>query len=123
MKSVWLSILSLIIFLASFQNTLLLVDYQINRDFYEMHCINKTQPKLNCHGKCEMKKQSEKENSSYKILKTALEFNILPIKIVEISIAISDFPRLKKPIFNSFQLNLNKGFFNILPHPPQISFS
>ncbi|WP_234109655.1 MULTISPECIES: hypothetical protein [Chryseobacterium] len=120
MKIFFVSILSAIIFLVSFQNSLLLVDYQINRNFYEMHCVNKDKPQMECHGKCEMKKSSEKENSPFKILKSSFEFNLLPTKPLEIG--FEKLTGFKKPkTTSSFTpFAVNKGYFNILPHPPQI---
>ena len=29
----------------------------INQDFYEIHCVNKAKPDLECHGKCQLKKE------------------------------------------------------------------
>ena len=50
MKSAISFILSSIIFLASFQNSLFYVDYQINTEFYETYCINKQKPELETCG-------------------------------------------------------------------------
>ncbi|MBB5332119.1 hypothetical protein [Chryseobacterium koreense] len=120
MKSFFVSILSAIIFLASFQNSLLLVDYQINRDFYELHCVNKDKPAMACHGKCEMKKESEKGNSPFKILKSSFEFNILPTKPLEINVEKLMVFKESKPASDYAPFFVNKGYLNILPHPPQI---
>ena len=120
MKRFFLTILSALIFLASFQNSLILVDYQINRDFYEIHCVNKAKPELNCHGKCEMQKESSKNESLLKVVKYSFEFNILPSP----QTAIVD---TKNPDFETRQkINTDKDFdllkiyLNILPHPPQV---
>jgi hypothetical protein len=51
MKSAISFILSSIIFLASFQNSLFYVDYQINTEFYETYCINKQKPEYIVLGK------------------------------------------------------------------------
>ena len=120
MKTFFLSILSAIIFLASFQNSLLLVDYQINRDFYEIHCINKAKPEMDCHGKCEMKKESEKTNSPFKLVKGSFEFNILPTKSLEFNFEKIKLFEESQPLNVNKNFVLNKGFFNILPHPPQM---
>ena len=119
MKTFFLSILSAIIFLASFQNSLLLIDYKINRNFYEIHCINKAKPEMNCHGKCEMKKESEKTNSPFKVVKS-FEFNILPTKALEFSFKKVKVVKEYQKFNTVSNFVLNKGFFNILPHPPQI---
>ena len=120
MKRFFLTILSALIFLASFQNSLILVDYQISRDFYEIHCVNKARPELNCHGKCEMQKESSKNESLLKVVKYSFEFNILPSP----QTAIVD---TKNPDFETRQkINTDKDFdllkiyLNILPHPPHV---
>ncbi len=77
MKVFSLHILSLLIFAASFQSSLLLLDYEVNRRFYELHCINQDRPQLECHGKCELTKESEKGSSLFKSVQIGFEFHIL----------------------------------------------
>lgn len=105
--------------MASFQNSLLFLDYNINSNFYETHCINKDKPEMNCHGKCEMKKESEKTTSPFNLVKIGFEFNILPNASVKL-------PLPKKTIIleekNSTHLSaehLTSGFYTILPKPPR----
>lgn len=53
-------ILSFLILLIAFQQTLLIVHYHINRDFIEKaYCINKNKKEMDCHGKCHLKKSIE----------------------------------------------------------------
>ena len=53
-------ILSFLILLIAFQQTLLIVHYHINRDFIEKaYCINKDKKEMDCHGKCHLKKSIE----------------------------------------------------------------
>ena len=78
MKSSVTILLSILIFGASFQNSLFMIDYKINQDFYEIHCVNKEKPEMECHGKCQMKKESEKSTNPFNLVKYAFEFNILP---------------------------------------------
>ena len=53
-------ILSLLILLIAFQQTLLIVHYHINRDFIEKaYCVNKDKKEMDCHGKCHLKKSIE----------------------------------------------------------------
>lgn len=119
MKSCVSLLLSSIIFLASFQNSLFYVDYQLNTAYYQSICINKQKPEFGCNGKCQIKKESEKENSPISEIKNAFELNILPTKSIEISFKRPlEFTSVKKMalIDNDFLLD---GFFLILPHPPQ----
>ena len=120
MKRFFLTILSALIFLASFQNSLILVDYQINRAFYEIHCVNKAKPELNCHGKCEMQKESSKNESLLKVVKYSFEFNILPSPESAISsIKNPDF-KTSKQINTEENFDLLNVYLHILPHPPQV---
>ncbi len=112
-------LLTLIIFLASFQNSLFYVDYQLNTAYYQSICINKQKPEFNCNGKCQIKKESEKENSPISEIKSAFELNILPTKSLDIAFqrpfeGIS--PQKMVLIDNKFTL---EGYFLVLPHPPQ----
>ena len=91
MKSFISILLSLIIFGASFQNSLYFIDYQINKDYYEALCINKQKPELDCYGKCQVKKEAQKEDSPISNIKYSFEVNILPVKSTEFII--------KKPLF------------------------
>lgn len=84
-------LLSVIIFGASFQNSLYFIDYQINKDYYEALCINKQKPELDCYGKCQVKKEAQKEDSPISQIKYSFEVNILPTKSTEFII--------KKPLF------------------------
>ena len=91
MKSFISILLSLIIFGASFQNSLYFIDYQINKDYYEALCINKQKPELDRYGKCQVKKEAQKEDSPISQIKYSFEVNILPVKSTEFII--------KKPLF------------------------
>jgi len=71
-------ILSFIVFVGSFGSSLVLLDYQINRDFYELHCINKDKPEMNCHGKCQLKKNAENSPEKFQFVKIYYDFVFLP---------------------------------------------
>ncbi|WP_027375923.1 hypothetical protein [Kaistella palustris] len=121
MKLIISLLFSAVIFAASFQNSLFMIDYQINRDYYEIHCINKAKSSLECHGKCQMKKESERSSNAMSLVKYSFEFNILPGQPF-------DFPLKSAPafIFKSIPADLQAPFFKeafekVLPHPPQFS--
>ena len=120
MKSITTIILSIILFGASFQNSLFMIDYKINQDFYEIHCINKAKPEMDCHGKCQMKKESEKSTNPFNLVKYAFEFNILPAKPVEFLLKKENFAVSKAVNFTYRELSIPQVFLNILPHPPQV---
>lgn len=120
MKAILSIILSTIIFTASFQNSLFMIDYQINRNFYEIHCINKAKPEMNCHGKCQMQKESEKSSNPFNLVKYSFEFNILPSKPAEFSFKINEPLAFDSTTFTYQDRNLSEIFLDILPNPPQI---
>lgn len=120
MKVVLSIILSTIIFAASFQNSLFMIEYQINRNFYEIHCVNKAKPEMNCHGKCQMKKESEKSSNPFKLVKYSFEFNILPSKTAEFSLQNQELPVLDTTNFIYKNNTIPEIYLDILPHPPQI---
>ena len=120
MRVIFSIILSTIIFTASFQNSLFMIDYQINRNFYEIHCINKDKPDMNCHGKCQMLKQSEKSSNPFNLVKYSFEFNILPSKPAEFSFNSGEFLVFDATNFNFKNQNFSEVFLDILPNPPQI---
>lgn len=119
MKSFFLTLLSAIIFMASFQNTLLLVDYKINTAYYELHCVNKSKPEMNCHGKCGMKKESEKSNSPFKLQKYSFDFNMLPYTTWEVKDGATVFVLSDQPLFFTMIHETSAGFADVLPDPPQ----
>jgi hypothetical protein len=119
MKSIISLLLSTIIFLASFQNSLFYVDYQLNTAYYEALCINKQKPELQCNGKCQVKSQSEKESSPISEIKYSFELNILPSPAIELKlIKPFGFNTAKKIISPNPSFTL-EGYGIILPDPPQ----
>lgn len=119
MKSAISFILSSIIFLASFQNSLFYVDYQINTEFYETYCINKQKPELDCNGKCQVKKATEKSQNPASQIKYAFELNILPSKPIETEIKNPFSLELKTKKFSYNPIFTLDGYTHILPDPPK----
>lgn len=119
MKSAISFILSSIIFLASFQNSLFYVDYQINTEFYETYCINKQKPELDCNGKCQVKKATEQSQNPTSQIKYAFELNILPSKPIETEIKNPFSLELKSKKFSYNPIFTLDGYTHILPDPPK----
>ncbi|MDQ0476725.1 MULTISPECIES: hypothetical protein [Chryseobacterium] len=120
MKSLITVIFSFIIFGASFQNSLFMIDYKINQDFYEIHCINKAKPELSCHGKCQMKKESDKSTNPFNLVKYAFEFNILPTAPVDFFIKKQNSAPSRSADFSYQELFIPEILLSIPPHPPQV---
>lgn len=119
MRIIFSIFFSLVIFAASFQNSLFYFDYKVNRDFYEAHCINKAKPELDCNGKCQVRQQSEKSQNPISEIKYAFEFNIVPTKNIELPKPKANFSEKIQINFNNSTENILKGFHKILPQPPQ----
>jgi hypothetical protein len=117
---VFISILSsVIIFGASFQNSLYFIDYLINKDYYESICLNKQKPEMACTGKCQIKKEAQEKENPLSEIKYSLELNIVINKTSKFLINLSNF-FIPKNIFLYFHLTLAlEGHYLILPNPPQ----
>lgn len=120
MKAVFSLILSLIIFTASFQNSLFIIDYKMNKAYYEIHCMNKDKPEMDCHGKCQMKMESEKSSNPISQVKFTFEFNILPAKPLDVEFKKVEFISFKSEINGNrveseFGLNSLQIFYPNLP--------
>ena len=120
MKIIVNILLSILVFGASFQNSIFVIDYQINKDFYEIHCINKDKPSLACHGKCQMQKESEKSTNPFNLVKYSFEFNILPAAPIDYFIEKHDFVNSQMTKFTYQEGFIPDVFLNIPPQPPQI---
>ena len=119
MKSAISFILSSILFLASFQNSLFYVDYQINTEFYETYCIYKQKPELDCNGKCQVKTATEHSQNPASKIKYAFELNILPCKPFETEIKNPFSLELKSKKFSYNPIFTLDGYTHILPDPPK----
>ncbi|WP_066404272.1 hypothetical protein [Flavisolibacter tropicus] len=62
MKRVIIPILILLLLAQTFSQWLIVLDYQINKDYIaRVLCENKNRPKLKCNGKCQMMKKLAEE--------------------------------------------------------------
>jgi hypothetical protein len=106
--------------MASFQSSLVNIDYYINQDFYEAHCTNKDKPEMECHGKCQVKSNSEKENGIMQVAKFCYEFNFVPQTEIEFHKDLEN-PNWKTANgFSNVIDPLLKGTTRKIPHPPEI---
>jgi hypothetical protein len=120
MKSLISLVFSIIILGASLQDGLFMLDYKINQDFYEIHCINTAKPEMDCHGKCQMKKNADNAANFFSLVKYSFEFNILPAKTADFSIIKQPDFSTENPTFSYHHHFFAEYIPGILPHPPQI---
>lgn len=110
----------MIVFVASFQSSLVNFDYYINQDFYEAHCTNKDKPEMECHGKCQVKSNSEKENSIMQVAKFCNEFNFIPQPETEFHKDSENIGWKTANVFSNTTEPILKGKTQKIPHPPEI---
>ncbi|OXB10231.1 hypothetical protein B0A81_04280 [Flavobacterium plurextorum] len=65
MRKVFSITMTMLFLLVSFQQALIIVHFKLNQQSIEQEfCVNKAQPKLQCHGKCHLKKELEKSDAT-----------------------------------------------------------
>ena len=65
MKLLCAYLLAGLVLFAGTKNLLFLVDYQVNRDYYELICENQNRPELDCHGKCQAGSDSKQSSAGF----------------------------------------------------------
>lgn len=93
-------------------------NYIVNTEIYEVLCINKDKPKIDCHGKCQLADELEE------IKNEAEDFPNLEINLKDYPIGFVDFVFLKEPFYKDILENIFYSFdykflleFDIF-HPP-----
>lgn len=106
----------LLALLLGVQSMMLLVDYHINRAFYEQYCINQAEPQLDCHGKCQVRKNTENKTLPYGMATLKFDFyaSSTPFKIEPLKKIEQYAPQL---IFHRLQSE-SVGFLCRLLRPP-----
>lgn len=76
----WITYLLLSVMLIyTFSQTVIVTDYLINIEYItKVFCINKERPKMNCNGKCHLKKQLQKdEEKKSNTFKKGVEISLI----------------------------------------------
>ena len=120
MKIIVNILLSILVFGASFQNSIFVIDYQLNKDFYEIHCINKDKPEMQCNGKCQVKMETEKSSNPFSQVKYSFEFKILPSAPFEYLVENQLLLSAESTAFTYRELFVPTIFLKIPAIPPQI---
>lgn len=69
---IWYSLLLSFLVLGMGSRALLLqIDYSLNRPWYEVKCENISRPKMDCHGKCQLRKKAEPSSRLSELVNTA----------------------------------------------------
>ena len=120
MKTLTTFILSLVVLMAGFQNSLMWLDYETNRDFYEMQCVNQDKPEMECHGKCKVQDEAEKSGNASNLVKVSFEFNLYQPKHITLPIFKVVQKKIAEKTILKDNTTLLSGHIKILPHPPQV---
>jgi hypothetical protein len=121
MKLVLASILILLVFVQSFSNWFIYLEYQSNKTFIaDKLCINKTKPKLHCNGKCQMMKKmaEEEQNSSHSPNPPRLRLPEVPIQQNNTLAVLHNYKQNKLVYSNFYQLKEYNAPFRAIFHPP-----
>ena len=120
-KNIMCFLLVSVFLLQTFNSSIILTDYQINKDYIaKVLCVNKSKPKMHCNGKCHLKNELNKAEKKSPV-------NRLNEKN-EIQLFVSFYPTIN--LFNSVLLianNLRSDYtFHLsdkhlasIFHPPQ----
>jgi hypothetical protein len=121
MKLVLASILMLLVFVQSFSNWFIYLEYQSNKTFIaDKLCINKTKPKLHCNGKCQMMKKiaEEEQNSSHSSNPPRLRLPEVPIQQNNTLAVLHNYKQNKLVYSSFYQLKEYNAPFMAIFHPP-----
>ncbi len=99
------------------------VEYMLNQDYIsEFLCINKDKPKLQCHGKCHLIKEVEKqqENEPLSSLRVSLENYPIGFVIIYKIDKSQEFISTNSPRYSYFKL-YHFDFSQKTFHPPDLA--
>lgn len=123
MKKVFSILMATLILLITFQRGLIVIHFKLNQDYIEKnYCVNKTKPKLQCHGKCQLKKELQKtSDTNLENLSIYKHIELIPLKINIFKIEKIEFREKLKISFYREDLFI-QNFVKRILHPPTFLF-
>lgn len=123
MKKVFSILMATLILLITFQRGLIVVHFKLNQDYIEKnYCVNKTKPKLQCHGQCQLKKELQKtSDTNLENLSIYKHIELIPLKINIFKIEKIEFRETLKISFYREDLFI-QNFVKRILHPPTFLF-
>ena len=123
MKKVFSILMATLILLITFQRGLIVIHFKLNQDYIEKnYCVNKTKPKLQCHGQCQLKKELQKtSDTNLENLSIYKHIELIPLKINIFKIEKIEFRETLKISFYREDLFL-QNFVKRILHPPTFLF-
>ena len=123
MKKVFSILMATLILLITFQRGLIVIHFKLNQDYIEKnYCVNKTKPKLQCHGQCQLKKELQKtSDTNLENLSIYKHIELIPLKINIFKIEKIEFRESLKISFYREDLFI-QNFVKRILHPPTFLF-
>ncbi len=123
MKKVFSILMATLILLITFQRGLIVIHFKLNQDYIEKnYCVNKTKPKLQCHGQCQLKKELQKtSDTNLENLSIYKHIELIPLKINIFKIEKIEFRETLKISFYREVLFI-QNFVKRILHPPTFLF-
>ncbi len=123
MKKVFSILMATLILLITFQRGLVVIHFKLNQDYIEKnYCVNKTKPKLQCHGQCQLKKELQKtSDTNLENLSIYKHIELIPLKINIFKIEKIEFRETLKISFYREDLFI-QNFVKRILHPPTFLF-
>lgn len=118
MKLLSAYLLTCLVFFSGTKNLFFLVDYQVNRNYYELVCENQNRPELNCHGKCQINKDTQKTTRTFSFSHFTFDFyenedTIIPHRI---DVDVKDLIQISE-----YTSDFWYAVFQRVPNPPPVS--
>ena len=123
MKKVFSILMATLILLITFQRGLIVIHFKLNQDYIEKnYCVNKTKPKLQCQGQCQLKKELQKtSDTNLENLSIYKHIELIPLKINIFKIEKIEFREKLKISFYREDLFI-QNFVKRILHPPTFLF-
>lgn len=117
MKLAFSILFTSIVLICSFQNSLLVIDYEINRDIYELLCENQDKPEMMCNGKCLLSKKTDTTQSSSLTAKIFIDIVYIPTNHENLHSNLF-IENSSKMIYSDQEYSIRKMYYSIPDIPP-----
>jgi hypothetical protein len=124
-KQIICLVLVSVILLQTFNKTIILTDYHINKEYIsKVLCVNKSKPKMHCNGKCHLKKElskaEKKEQSPANPLNEKNEIQLFsePNSVFDLFNIVS--LNSNNKLISGYSFHLSDKHPDSIFHPPQV---
>ncbi|MDX6183052.1 hypothetical protein SGQ44_12090 [Flavobacterium sp. Fl-77] len=123
MRKVFSITMTMLLLLVSFQQALIIVHFKFDQKNIEQEfCVNKARPELQCHGKCHLKKELEKSDSTdSELTSIGKKIDMTLISDLEFTVSVLKTINSNKVLFYK-ELELLEPCLEIFVPPPILYF-